>query len=158
MIMYMSDIICITNRKLCREDFLTRIVKIAACHPAGIILREKDLTPDKYRELAVKVTEICAQYKVRCILHNFTDVALRLKADALHLPLHILRDMTEEYMDIDRLMELVAAGKVAIPTNINHKCLNPEGIGSMLRTKINVNLGVSRDCKDYDIEMQMYSR
>ena len=32
--------------------------------------------------------------------------------------------------------------------------LNPEGVGSMLRTKINVNLGVSRDCKDYDIEMQ----
>ena len=24
----------------------------------------------------------------------------------------------------------------------------------MLRTKINVNLGVSRDCKDYDVEMQ----
>ena len=24
----------------------------------------------------------------------------------------------------------------------------------MLRTKINVNLGVSRDCKDYNIEMQ----
>ena len=35
-----------------------------------------------------------------------------------------------------------------------HECLNPEGIGSMLRTKINVNLGVSRDCKDYNIEMQ----
>ena len=35
-----------------------------------------------------------------------------------------------------------------------HKCLDPEGIGSMLRTKINVNLGVSRDCKDYDLEMQ----
>lgn len=24
----------------------------------------------------------------------------------------------------------------------------------MLRTKINVNLGVSRDCKDYDVEME----
>ena len=24
----------------------------------------------------------------------------------------------------------------------------------MLRTKINVNLGVSRDCKDYNIEME----
>lgn len=24
----------------------------------------------------------------------------------------------------------------------------------MLRTKINVNLGVSKDCKDYDVEMQ----
>ena len=60
----------------------------------------------------------------------------------------------KERMDEKRLMRLVAEGKVAIPANKNHKSLNPEGIGSMLRTKINVNLGVSRDCKDYDIEMQ----
>ncbi len=60
----------------------------------------------------------------------------------------------KEYMDENRLMQLVAEGKVAIPANKKHTCLNPEGIGSMLRTKINVNLGVSRDCKDYDIEMQ----
>ncbi len=49
---------------------------------------------------------------------------------------------------------MVAEGKVAIPANKHHTCLNPEGIGSMLRTKINVNLGVSRDCKDYNVEMQ----
>ena len=60
----------------------------------------------------------------------------------------------KEYMDVNKLMSLVAQGKVAIPANKKHTCLNPEGIGSMLRTKINVNLGVSRDCKDYDIEMQ----
>ncbi len=60
----------------------------------------------------------------------------------------------KEYMDVKKIMELVACGKVVIPANINHKCLKHEGIGSMLRTKINVNLGVSRDCKDYDTEMQ----
>ncbi len=60
----------------------------------------------------------------------------------------------KENIDIERLISLVAEGKVAIPANKRHKSLNPEGIGSMLRTKINVNLGVSRDCKDYDIEMQ----
>lgn len=60
----------------------------------------------------------------------------------------------KEYMEVEKLRGLVAEGKVAIPANKNHKCLNPEGIGSMLRTKINVNLGVSRDCKSYDIEMQ----
>ena len=60
----------------------------------------------------------------------------------------------KEHMDTDKLMKLVAEGKVAICANKNHKALNPEGVGSMLRTKINVNLGVSRDCKDYDIEMQ----
>ena len=57
-------------------------------------------------------------------------------------------------MSTDEMMKLVAEGKVAICANKNHTCLNPEGVGSMLRTKINVNLGVSRDCKDYDIEMQ----
>ena len=60
----------------------------------------------------------------------------------------------KENMPVERLTELVAQGKVAIPANKLHTCLNAEGIGSMLRTKINVNLGVSRDCKDYDIEMQ----
>ncbi len=60
----------------------------------------------------------------------------------------------KEHMDVQRLMELVAQGKVAIPANKLHTCLDPEGIGSMLRTKINVNLGVSQDCKDYDAEME----
>ena len=60
----------------------------------------------------------------------------------------------KEHMSVDELLPLVACGKVAIPANVNHKCLEPEGIGSMLRTKINVNLGVSRDCKDYDVEME----
>ena len=60
----------------------------------------------------------------------------------------------KEHMTSEALMKLVAEGKVAICANRNHTCLNPEGVGSMLRTKINVNLGVSRDCKDYNIEMQ----
>ena len=60
----------------------------------------------------------------------------------------------KERMTVGELLPLVASGKVAIPANKNHKCLDPEGIGSMLRTKINVNLGVSRDCKDYDVEMK----
>ncbi len=60
----------------------------------------------------------------------------------------------KENMDTKKLLKLVAEGKVAIPANKKHTCIDPEGIGSMLRTKINVNLGVSRDCKDYDLEMK----
>ena len=60
----------------------------------------------------------------------------------------------KEHMEEEKLRELVAQGKVAIPANKFHTCLNPEGIGSMLRTKINVNLGISKDCKDYDVEMK----
>ena len=62
----------------------------------------------------------------------------------------------KEHMPVEKLMQLVAEGKVAICANKHHKSLNPEGVGSMLRTKINVNLGVSRDCKDYDNERGNY--
>lgn len=87
--------LCVTNRSLCREDFLTRIEKIVSCRPAGIILREKDLSPAKYKVLATQTMALCARYDVSCILHSFVDAAIELQAKAIHLPLHILRSMTE---------------------------------------------------------------
>ena len=60
----------------------------------------------------------------------------------------------KENMDVNELMAFVAAGQVAIPANVNHTALSAEGIGKGLKTKINVNLGISGDAKNYDIEMQ----
>ena len=60
----------------------------------------------------------------------------------------------KENFDPQELMRLVAEGKVAIPANKRHTCLEPNGIGSMLKTKINVNLGTSRDCSDLDMELK----
>ena len=64
----------------------------------------------------------------------------------------------KENRSMEELMPLMADGKMVIPANVNHKALDPNGIGSMLKTKINVNLGVSRDCKDYDLEMKKVMR
>jgi len=60
----------------------------------------------------------------------------------------------QEFKTEEEIRSLVAKGQVVICGNRLHKCIAPKGIGSMLSTKINVNLGVSKDCKDYDIEMQ----
>lgn len=60
----------------------------------------------------------------------------------------------KEGRDAEFIRELVAKGEIAIPANVHHKSLSAEGIGAKLRTKINVNLGVSRDCNDYDLEMK----
>lgn len=60
----------------------------------------------------------------------------------------------KEGLDASKLMALVACGQVAIPANIRHHALSPEGIGTGLKTKINVNLGVSGDCKDYQVELE----
>ncbi len=59
-----------------------------------------------------------------------------------------------EYREPEEIRALVATGEVCIPANINHKSLSAEGIGKGLRTKINVNLGISGDAKDYDLEMR----
>lgn len=59
----------------------------------------------------------------------------------------------KEYRTPEEIRDLVAKGQVAIPANVNHKSLSPEGIGGGLRTKINVNLGISGDCKNYDMEL-----
>ena len=45
----------------------------------------------------------------------------------------------KERMTPEEIRALVAEGKVAICANKNHKCLDPQGVGSMLKTKINVN-------------------
>ncbi len=59
----------------------------------------------------------------------------------------------KEEMDVKELMELMAKGQAIIPANKRHTSLSPAAIGSRLKTKINVNLGISRDCKDMDVEV-----
>ena len=41
----------------------------------------------------------------------------------------------KEYMAVEDLMPLVASGKVDIPANKLHTCIDPQGIGSMLRLR-----------------------
>lgn len=60
----------------------------------------------------------------------------------------------KESIPVEKLMGLIAEGKVIIPCNKLHKSISPNGVGSALKTKINVNLGTSRDMKDLDVEME----
>ena len=100
----MSDVICVTNRALCKGDFLERIKAIAGSSPAAIMLREKDLTEEEYSELASAVMKICDNSQVPCILHYHKQVAERLKASALHVPLSILREMTAQERQAFRIL------------------------------------------------------
>ena len=89
----MSDIICVTNRHLCREQILQRVEALAKARPRAIILREKDLSPAEYRQLAEEALAICAPYGTPCVLHGFAGIARELKCPSLHLPLAALREL-----------------------------------------------------------------
>ena len=60
----------------------------------------------------------------------------------------------KEKMAIEKLMALVASGKVAIPANKMHESLSAEAVGQDCRTKINVNLGVSPEHNNHEEELQ----
>ena len=64
----------------------------------------------------------------------------------------------QEGLDVEVLRELIALGQVVIPCNKLHTSIAPQGIGKRLRTKINVNLGTSKDVTDYDSEIEKVQR
>lgn len=92
----MSDLICITNRKLCSNNFSDQIEMIASAHPKAIVLREKDLSEKEYEQLARQVMQICQKHGTQCILHSFSNVAIALGAVAVHMPLPLLQKMTSQ--------------------------------------------------------------
>ena len=59
----------------------------------------------------------------------------------------------KEGIPAEQLMKLMSEGKAIIPCNKRHKAISPSGLGSSLKTKINVNLGTSRDMTDLDMEL-----
>lgn len=83
--------IAVTNRHLCKGDFLEQIEKITSYSLQAVILREKDLSPAEYESLAREVLEICRVNESTCILHTHVEVARRLQCPRIHLTLDDLR-------------------------------------------------------------------
>jgi thiamine-phosphate pyrophosphorylase len=71
-------LIAITNRTLCRGDFLTRIRELSASGVDAILLREKDLSEAEYEALAQTCLEICKENQTPLWLNAFPSVAERL--------------------------------------------------------------------------------
>lgn len=96
---------CVTNRNLCQEDFLTRIEKVAnKMSLNAIILREKDLVEEQYEQLAKQVLTICEKNKTTCILHNYVNIAMKLSHKKIHLPMSVLRGLSQQERDYFQML------------------------------------------------------
>ncbi len=76
-----------------RAAYLKQLAYVASLHPKAMVLREKDLTEEKYEELAKTVIRLCEQAGTTLILHRFPEVVQHLGYDKLHLPLEMLKNM-----------------------------------------------------------------
>ncbi|MDO9491567.1 thiamine phosphate synthase [Acetobacterium sp.] len=96
-------LICITNQKLCRDDFLNRINEIASGKPDAIMLREKELDEPDYQELAIKVKEICERQQVKLIINHNLETAKRLKLGAVQVSIDDIRKKGEAIKNFDQV-------------------------------------------------------
>jgi phosphomethylpyrimidine synthase len=62
--------------------------------------------------------------------------------------------LAQERISESELLQRVSDGRIVIPANKNHVNLIARGVGAGLTTKINVNLGVSEDCYNIDMELE----
>ena len=65
----MLDIV-VTNRHLCKGNFLYTIKKSLIHKPFALLLREKDLPRDDYLALARQVNDLCTAHRVSLIPHT----------------------------------------------------------------------------------------
>ncbi len=79
----MCKVICVTNRKAIRGDFIAQIERIASARPYALILREKDLSESEYLALADRVNAVCETYGVHFITHTY----IKAEVGTLHLPI-----------------------------------------------------------------------
>lgn len=92
----MCKLIVVTNRTLCRGDFLEQIHAVCLAGADKIILREKDLREDCYENLAKNVFSICEKYGTELVLHQNISVAKRLGIRNIHLSVPMLVEHFEE--------------------------------------------------------------
>lgn len=90
-------VVCITNRKLCKGEFLGHMADVVNTNLVdSVYLREKDLTPSEYMDLLSKMVTIC-EGKTELYAVKYLDVAKTLGIHNIHLS---YRDFLETYSDL----------------------------------------------------------
>jgi len=120
----MYKLLAITNRHLCNNDFLAQIQGICTLNEnnsviksVSIVLREKDLSENDYKDLATRVLKICNKNNTECILHTYYKVARELNCKKIHLPLHVLKskpDVCKEFNEVGVSIHCVEEAREAV--------------------------------------------
>lgn len=87
----MCNVVSVTAKPLCKDDFLQRIRKISDSEVQYIILREKYLSEQEYYSLAKEVLSVCNKEKL--IIHNFIGTAESLGIKKIHLPFSAFKEL-----------------------------------------------------------------
>lgn len=91
-------LIAVTDRASCPRPLaeqIKRLTKLTELRPQAVILRAKSLDKAAYRTLALQAQQSCEAAGIPLILHSDWQLARELGISMLHLPLALLRQISE---------------------------------------------------------------
>lgn len=91
-------LIAVTDSATCPRPLpeqIARLAKLPELRPQAVILRAKALDKAAYRTLALQAQQSCEAAGIPLILHSDWQLARKLGINMLHLPLALLRQISE---------------------------------------------------------------
>ena len=91
-------LIAVTDSATCPSPLaeqIERLAKLSELRPQAVILRAKSLDKAAYRTLALQAQQSCEAAGIPLILHSDWQLARELGISMLHLPLALLRQISE---------------------------------------------------------------
>jgi len=107
----MLDIV-VTNRQLCKGNFLDTMNKTLIHKPFAVVLREKDLPRDKYIALSHELNLLCEAHGVPLVPHTHAVPGI----PRLHLPFHLSDKQKAEMFDLSLSIHSVEEARQAEAT------------------------------------------
>lgn len=131
----------ITNRKICKNDYLSVLKDAVEARIDAIILREKDLCTEDLLNLALDVKKITQNTKTKLIVNGNLEVAEKIEADGYQLSFSEFKrgvpnfkgligvsvHSLEEALDADKLGASYILASHIFPTDCK-KGLPPRGV------------------------------
>ncbi|MDA3080735.1 MULTISPECIES: thiamine phosphate synthase [unclassified Campylobacter] len=148
-------ITAISNLELCggKEALKEKISRLCEAGISEIILREKNLNESEYCALFCEVLQICNHFGVRLFLHNFLDLAFKMKYKFVWLPLQILEQNSNQnlakFEKIVISVHSIDEAKLALNLGANALCLShifPTDCKANLEPK---GLGLIRNVREF---------
>ena len=111
------EYICITNRHLVSgsggaectiEEYINQLEKCVALHPYAMILREKDMDRQEYRELARCVQKICREASVEMFVHSDISAAEYAGCANVRFSMEHFKQMCDEQADVLKRLDCVS--------------------------------------------------
>ena len=101
------------------EEYITQLEKCVALHPYAMILREKDMDRQDYRELARRIQVMCKEASVKMYVHSDISAAEYAGCGNVHFSMEHFKQMCDEQADVIKRLDCVSVSCHSMEEAVN---------------------------------------